>query len=80
MTTLNETPTNTAAKAGVWTGLVVGADVKHRGAHAAVLGEDGTPLCLCGPATDKQSRADARLFAHLWNEARKANVSIAALN
>ena len=78
--TIATTPTNTAAKAGVWTGLVVGDHIKHRGAHAAVLSDDGTPLCLCGPATDKQSRADARLLAHLWNEARKANVSIAALN
>jgi len=74
-------PTDTAATVGTWNGLIVGdGNTKHRGMHVALLCDDGRLLCVCGPAEDPKSVADARMLAHLWNAARKANVSIASLN
>jgi hypothetical protein len=71
---------NTIVKPGRWNGLVVGNTSKHRGSHAAVLREDGTPLCIVGPAKSPQAQADSRMLADLWNKAQQANVSIASLN
>ncbi|WP_418131435.1 hypothetical protein [Variovorax sp. 278MFTsu5.1] len=82
MTTLRPSPTtaDAEAKPGIWTGLVVGANTKHRGAHSAVLRADGTPLCIVGRADNPQAKADARLLAHLWNKAHEDSVSLQSLN